>query len=217
MAQRMRMNVSRKSPAQRRRLYDAPHTPRRQPASPPHLRVHQKRPIQHQPALPGLSESLLTPWQILPDSLCRLISQRHQPFLLALAPHQNRIIAPLDRSHIQPTQLAVTNPATIQQLKDRPIPLRPRSTFIHRIQNPVDLLNTRHSRQVQRPLGRTHQQRWILPNLPFLRQPFEPASDRCQRPRRTRLPQPPLVQHAQVSPNVQMFHIRDPPSLHLIA
>ena len=34
-------------------------------------------------------------------------------------------------------------------------------------------------------------------HLPLLRHPLEPAPNRRQRPRRTRLRQPPLIQHRQ--------------------
>ena len=130
----------------------------------------------------------------------------------------------MDRIHIQPHQLRVTNPTSIQQLKDHPLPLRPTPTFIaafvrwtldpgpwtllQRIQNPIHLLHTRHPRQMLRQLRSTHQQRRIRLHQPRLSRPLEPAPNRRQRPRHASLRQPLPQQRTHISPNMPMLHRR---------
>src|SRR5580698_2310233 len=121
----MRMHIRRQPPTQRNRLHNPPHTPSRQPAIPTHPQIHHQRPLMHQSPFPSSHQLRLPQRQVSPQSRSSLITQRNQPLLLPLAPHQHRIIPPIHTPHTQPHHLGITNPTPIQQLQNHAIPLRP--------------------------------------------------------------------------------------------
>ena len=210
MTQRMRMHVTRQTPQNSDSLHNAPHAAGREPrlaprfAQPAQLQIHKQR---RRPTALRRVQQRRAFRQIRAHCLRRRVAQRDITLLLSFAMYQNRVVGPMNVVEIQSRQLGISNSAAIQQFKNRPVPCRPtRRILTHRVHHLVHLFNRRNARQMFRQLRRRYQRRRILFDVAGPCQPFEPAANRRQRPRRRGLRKPAVVERSQVSADVRVLN-----------